>query len=78
MFHISRQPLMITFLALAMLLTINGKALAVPNPIDETIAESPDSGPGPTVIKVGVGLRDIDSIDSAAQSFVANVFIKLS
>jgi hypothetical protein len=42
------------------------------------VAEPPDVTVGPTVVKVGIWVIDIDSIDSAAQSFVSNFFVKLS
>ena len=42
------------------------------------VAEPPDVIVGPTVVKVGIWVIDIDSIDSAAQSFVSNFFVKLS
>jgi|LGVF01.2.fsa_nt_gb hypothetical protein len=41
------------------------------------IAEPPNHMAGPIVVKVGVWLIDIDSIDSAAHSFGANVFLRL-
>jgi hypothetical protein len=37
----------------------------------------PGAGAGPTVVSAAVWLIDIDSIDSSAQNFVANVFLML-
>jgi hypothetical protein len=59
------------------LLTVS-LALSAPPKVPDLIVEPPKLGAGSTIVQVALWLVDIDSIDSAAQSFVANVFIKLS
>ena len=54
-----------------------GQAFPAAQKDPSQIAEPPNHQAGPIVVKVGVWLIDIDSIDSAAQSFGANVFLRL-
>ena len=59
------------------LLTVS-LALSAPPKVPDLAVEPPKASAGPTIVQVGLWLVDIDSIDSAAQSFVANVFVQLN
>jgi len=71
MFKFLNNNFMILFSAAAVLILVNfAKA-------DDGHIRRPLKGQGPTKIYVAIGLLDIDEIDSANQSFVANVYFEI-
>jgi len=73
-----RQKIRILSLFLALILLSICPAYSASQQLASHIAEPPTETAEPTIVKVGIWLIDIDSIDSAAQSFVANAVIKTS
>lgn len=66
----------------SILLVITFIFILIPNTVfgqieGKKVLIRPNADNGPTEVEVGIWLLDIDSIDSSAQSFVANIFIVL-
>lgn len=75
----SRRPFLGVIVA-ALLGTMTHVALGVPDVPSATSMPStdrPDAGAGPTRVFVSIWVADIDSINSASQSYVANIFVAL-
>ena len=75
--RIQSQINRITVLAITLILLGTTLAFSAPKQAENLVAERPSETTEATVVKVGIWLVDIDSIDSAAQSFVANFFLTL-
>lgn len=77
--RLPKRTIRVVTLAVAGVLMLVGAATASApaSPASRVSVARPDANGGPTKVSVAIWIADIDSIDSANQNYVANVFVVL-